>query len=178
MCAGQAGAGHSSPHPVPHAKVLHLISSLVSPGSLRPRPRAVRQLLHVLGRQGLDSRIPWPANHPQEGRKLDVSMYNVFCNALTDDYEGVRFEALTILDAMAETDSEYQVEVDTGASRSVVGGQTIGLVDDVFSRTCQGACEGTGGPADRGYEGREPGLPRADPGQEADEQHEEQEERT
>ena len=64
-------------------------------------------------------------------------MYNVFCNALTDDYEGVRFEAVTILDAMVETDSEYQVEVDTGASRSVVGGQTIRLVDDVFSRTCQ-----------------------------------------
>ena len=101
-------------------------------------------------------------------------MYNVFCNALTDDYEGERFEALTILDAMAETDSEYQVEVDTGASRSVVGGQTIGLVDDVFSRTCQGACEGTGGPADREYEGREPGLPR----QEADEQHEDQKECT
>ena len=141
--------------------------------SLRPRPRAVRQLLYVLGRQGLGSRIPRSANHPQEGRKLDVSMYNVFCNALT-----VRFEALTILDAMAETDSEYQVEVDTGASRSVVGGQTIGLVDDVFSRTCQGACEGTGGLADRGYEGRQPGLPRADPGQEADEQHEDQEERT
>ena len=42
-----------------------------------------------------------------------------------------------ILAAMAETDPEYQVEVDTGASRSVVGGQTIRLVDDVFSRTCQ-----------------------------------------
>ena len=96
---------------------------------------------------------------------------------VTDDYEGVRFEALTILDATAETDPEYQVEFDTGASRSVVGGQTIGMVDDVFSRTCQGACEGTGGPADRGYEGREPGLPR-DPGQEADEQHEDQEECT
>ena len=108
-----------------------------------------------------------------------MSIYNVFCNALTDDYEGERFEALTILDAMDETDSEYQVEVDTGASRSVVGGQTIGLVDDVFSRTCQGACEGTGGPADRGYEGREPGLPRrAYTGQEADEQHEDQEECT
>ena len=31
----------------------------------------------------------------------------------------------------------FQVEVDTGATRSVVGGQTIRLVDDVFSRTCQ-----------------------------------------
>ena len=96
----------------------------------------------------------------------------------SDNYEGVRFEALTILNAMAETDPEYQVEVDTGASRSVVGGQTIRLVDDVFSRTCQGACEGTGGPADRGYEGREPGLPRAHHGQEADEQNEAQEECT
>ena len=60
VCAGQAGAGHSSPHPVLHAKVLHLISSS-SLGSLRPRPRAVRQHVHVLGRQGLDSRIPQEA---------------------------------------------------------------------------------------------------------------------
>ena len=157
VCAGQAGAGHSSPHPVLHAKVLHLISSLVSPGSLLPRSPA----LELCGSYSYSCpRTPGSgqphsmANHPQEGRKLDVLMYNVFCNALTDDYEGVRFEALTILDAMVETDSEYQVEVDTGASRSVVGGQTIGLVDDVFSRTCQGACEGTGGLADRGYEGR------------------------
>ena len=41
VCAGQAGAGHSSPHPVLHAKVLHLISSLVSPGSLLPRSPAL-----------------------------------------------------------------------------------------------------------------------------------------
>ena len=54
-------------------------------------------------------------------------VYNVFYTALTDDYEGVRCEALTVLAAMAKTDPEYQVELDTGASRSVVGGQTIRL---------------------------------------------------
>ena len=55
--------------------------------------------------------------------------------ALTDDYEGVRCEALKILAAMAETDPEYQVEVESGGGG--LTGQTIRLVDDVFSRTCQ-----------------------------------------
>ena len=43
--------------------------------------------------------------------------------------------------------------------------------------TCSlGDCECTCGPADRGYVVHESGLPRADPGQEADVQHEDQEE--
>ena len=36
---------------------------------------------------------------------------------------------------MAETDPEYQVEVESGGGG--LTGQTIRLVDDVFSRTCQ-----------------------------------------
>jgi len=131
---------HSSPHPVLHAKVLHLISSLVSPD----HPGVSGPALELCGSYSMsqDARVRTAAFHGlltihKRGVKLDVSMYNVFYTALTDDYEGVRCEALTILAAMAETDPEYQVEVDTGASRSVVGGQTIRLVDDVFSRTCQ-----------------------------------------
>ena len=61
-----------------------------------------------------DARVRTAAFHGlltihKRGVKLDVSMYNVFYTALSDDYEGVRCEALTILAAMAETDPEYQV---------------------------------------------------------------------
>ena len=59
-------------------------------------------------------------------------MYSVFCRALTDDYEGVRCQALRLLSAMANTEPEFQVELENSSS-----GQTNRLVDDVFSRTCQ-----------------------------------------
>ena len=130
---------HSSPHPVLHAKVLHLISSLVSPDN----PAIAGPALELCGSYSMsqDARVRTAAFHGlltihKRGVKLDVSMYNVFYTALRDDYEGVRCEALTILAAMAETDPEYQVEVETGG-RSGLGVQTIRLVDDVFSRTCQ-----------------------------------------
>ena len=135
---------HSTPHPLVHCKALLLLSNLAEAGDGAESKDLSTQALNLCGAYSMaqDARVRTAAFHAlltihKRGVKLDVSMYPVFCTALTDDYEGVRCEALTILAAMAETDPEYQVEVDTGASRSVVGGQTIRLVDDVFSRTCQ-----------------------------------------
>jgi len=130
---------HSSPHPVVHSKVLDLISSLVTPETTSISSQA----LELCGSYSMsqDARVRTAAFHGlltihKRGVKLDVSMYNVFVQALTDDYEGVRCEALNILAAMAETDPEYQVELEY-AGAGGISGQTNRLVDDVFSRTCQ-----------------------------------------
>ena len=84
-----------------------------------------------------DARVRTAAFHAlltihKRGVKLDVSMYPVFCTALTDDYEGVRCEALKLISALARTEPEFQVEVEGDET-----GETKRLVDDVFSRTCQ-----------------------------------------
>ena len=125
---------HSTPHPLVHTKSLGLLACLVSP-ELGP---ISSQVLELCGSYSMsqDARVRTAAFHGlltihKRGVKLDVSMYPVFCTALTDDYEGVRCEALKLLSALAETEPEFQVEVEGDVSES------NRLVDDVFSRTCQ-----------------------------------------
>ena len=69
----------------------------------------------------------------KKGVKLDVGMYSTFCTALTDDYEGVRCEALRLIGVLAETEPEYEVAVEGGTD----GQEKNRLVDDVFSRVGQ-----------------------------------------
>ena len=125
---------HSAPHPTVHSKALALLAILVSPDMAAMS----RQVVELCGSYSMsqDARVRTAAFHGlltihKRGVKLDVSMYPVFCTALTDDYEGVRCEALKLLSALAETDPEFQVELEGDAN------ETIRMVDDVFSRTCQ-----------------------------------------
>eukprot|EP00090_Calanus_glacialis_P002411 TRINITY_DN11803_c0_g1_i1.p1 TRINITY_DN11803_c0_g1~~TRINITY_DN11803_c0_g1_i1.p1 ORF type:complete len:952 (-),score=245.87 TRINITY_DN11803_c0_g1_i1:99-2909(-) len=125
---------HSTPHPLVHSKSLGLLACLVSPDLAAMSS----QVLELCGSYSMsqDARVRTAAFHGlltihKRGVKLDVSMYPVFCTALTDDYEGVRCEALKLLSALAETEPEFQVEVEGDVSES------NRLVDDVFSRTCQ-----------------------------------------
>ena len=127
-------------HPVVHSKVLDLLSSLASPDL----PAISSQALELCGSYSMsqDARVRTAAFHglltiQRRGVRLDVSMYSVFCRALTDDYEGVRCQALRLLSALAQTEPEFQVELETATSGSSSSCQTNRLVDDVFSRTCQ-----------------------------------------
>ena len=120
-------------HPVVHSKVLDLLSCLVSPDL----PAISGQALELCGSYSMsqDARVRTAAFHglltiQRRGVRLDVSMYSVFCRALADDYEGVRCQALRLLSALAQTEPEFQVELENSS-------QTNRLVDDVFSRTCQ-----------------------------------------
>jgi integrator complex subunit 4 len=129
----------SSPHPRLHCKALDLLSLLVDSGESEESRDMASRGLKLCGSYSMsqDARVRTAAFHGlltvhKRGVKLDVSMYPVFCTALTDDYEGVRCEALKLIAALAETEPEYPVEV-PGAGE----GDTNRLVDDVFSRTCQ-----------------------------------------
>ena len=46
----------------------------------------------------------------------------------------IRCQALRLLSALANTEPEFQVELESSGGSSI---QTNRLVDDVFSRTCQ-----------------------------------------
>ena len=125
-------------HPVVHTKVLDLLSCLASPDL----PAISSQALELCGSYSMsqDARVRTAAFHglltiQRRGVRLDVSMYSVFCRALADDYEGVRCQALRLLSALAQTEPEFQVELENSAGSS--SSQTNRLVDDVFSRTCQ-----------------------------------------
>ena len=135
MFSSASLALQSSAHPVVHSKVLDLLSCLVSPDL----PAISSQALDLCGSYSMsqDARVRTAAFHglltiQRRGVRLDVSMYSVFCRALTDDYEGVRCQALRLLSALAQTEPEFQVELESSTSC-----QTNRLVDDVFSRTCQ-----------------------------------------
>lgn len=126
-------------HPLVHCKALQLLSSLVEPGEGMESRELATQALSLCGAYSMaqDARVRTAAFHAlltihKRGVKLDVSMYPVFCTALTDDYEGVRCEALKLISALARTEPEFQVEVEGDET-----GETKRLVDDVFSRTCQ-----------------------------------------
>ena len=136
-----SGVLQTSAHPVVHSKVLDLLSCLVSADI----PSISGQALELCGSYSMsqDARVRTAAFHGlltihRRGVRLDVSMYSVFCRALTDDYEGVRCQALRLLSALASTEPEFQVELENSPS-----GQTNRLVDDVFSRTCQVSPEST-----------------------------------
>lgn len=130
---------HSTPHPIVHCKALQLLSTLTEAGDSQDSKELATQALSLCGAYSMaqDARVRTAAFHAlltihKRGVKLDVSMYPVFCTALTDDYEGVRCEALKLISALAHTDPEFQVEVVGDES-----GETKRLIDDVFSRTCQ-----------------------------------------
>ena len=130
---------HSTPHPLVHCKALLLLSTLAEPGEGAESKELSTQTLNLCGAYSMaqDARVRTAAFHAlltihKRGVKLDVSMYPVFCTALTDDYEGVRCEALKLISALARTEPEFQVEVEGDET-----GETKRLVDDVFSRTCQ-----------------------------------------
>ena len=137
-----SGVLQRSAHPVVHTKVLHLLSCLVSPDC---PPAVSSEALELCGSYSMsqDARVRTAAFHglltiQRRGVRLDVSMYSVFCRALTDDYEGVRCQALRLLSALAQTEPEFQVELENSSSSgSSSSSQTNRLVDDVFSRTCQ-----------------------------------------
>ena len=130
---------HSTPHPLVHCKALLLLSNLAEAGDGAESKDLSTQALNLCGAYSMaqDARVRTAAFHAlltihKRGVKLDVSMYPVFCTALTDDYEGVRCEALKLISTLAKTEPEFQVEVEGDET-----GETKRLVDDVFSRTCQ-----------------------------------------
>ena len=129
----------ATPHPLVHCKALQLLSTLAEAGEGTESRQMAATTLALCGAYSMaqDARVRTAAFHAlltihKRGVRLDVSMYPVFCTALTDDYEGVRCEALKLISALAATEPEFQVEVEGDST-----GETKRLVDDVFSRTCQ-----------------------------------------
>ena len=111
---------HATAHPLVHCKVLQLLSILTEAGESAESRELATQALGLCGAYSMaqDARVRTAAFHAlltihKRGVKLDVSMYPVFCTALTDDYEGVRCEALKLISALAQTEPEFQVHDDT-----------------------------------------------------------------
>ncbi|KAG8199519.1 hypothetical protein JTE90_009365 [Oedothorax gibbosus] len=68
-------------------------------------------------------------NLHDRGLKLDSSLYEIVCEALTDDYECVRMAALKLLDVISHLHSEKLVTVSSE--------EQIRLADDAFARICK-----------------------------------------
>ncbi|GIY64400.1 integrator complex subunit 4 [Caerostris extrusa] len=68
-------------------------------------------------------------NLHDRGLKLDSALYEEVCEALTDDYEGVRMAALRLIDVISHLHSEKLV--------SVGSEEQIRLADDAFARICK-----------------------------------------
>ncbi|GBM31165.1 Integrator complex subunit 4 [Araneus ventricosus] len=68
-------------------------------------------------------------NLHDRGVKLDSTLYEEVCEALTDDYEGVRMAALRLIDVISHLHSEKLVAVGSD--------EQIRLADDAFARICK-----------------------------------------
>ncbi|GFY47093.1 integrator complex subunit 4 [Trichonephila inaurata madagascariensis] len=68
-------------------------------------------------------------NLHERGLKLDSTLYEEVCEALTDDYEGVRMAALRLIDVVSHLHSEKLVAVGSE--------EQIRLADDAFARICK-----------------------------------------
>ncbi|XP_076344076.1 integrator complex subunit 4 [Tachypleus tridentatus] len=65
----------------------------------------------------------------QRGLLLDVSLYKEVCEALNDDYEGVRIAALNLLKVLSQIHSEHLVTILNSQEK-------IRLADDAFAKVC------------------------------------------
>jgi len=123
-----------------HCRALELLAALVFTEDSVLATNLCTNVLQLCGSFSMsqDARARTAAFHGlltihEKGVKLDVAMYGQYCTALTDDYEGVRCEALRLIGVLAETDPEYEVFIEGGRE----GQDIIRLVDDVFSKVCQ-----------------------------------------
>jgi len=124
-----------------HCRALELLAGLVFTDDSSVANSVCTSVLQLCGSFSMsqDARVRTAAFHGlltihEKGVKLDVAMYGQYCTALSDDYEGVRCEVLKLIGVLAETEPEYEVSVEGGRE----GQDKIRLVDDVFSKVCQG----------------------------------------
>lgn len=72
----------------------------------------------------------------RNGHKLDSGTYKDLCEALSDDYEGVRMAGLKLVHVMAQSYPEEEVLETTSASEDTSNNASLRLVDDAFGKIC------------------------------------------
>ncbi|RIA94961.1 armadillo-type protein [Glomus cerebriforme] len=69
------------------------------------------------------------------GYKLDLSLYSLCVACLTDDYEEVRIEALSLIWVLSSLYSERTMQLDDRST------QVLRLIDDAFIKICDMVCD-------------------------------------
>ncbi|XP_054723879.1 integrator complex subunit 4-like protein 2, partial [Uloborus diversus] len=94
-------------------KTLHLLAEYSHDHEPRVRTEALNALFHL----------------HERGLKLESALYEIVCEALTDDYECVRMAALKLIDVISHLHCEKLV--------SISPEEQIRLADDAFARICK-----------------------------------------